>query len=122
MGYALCMTYTVAIVGNLSIENLHEVELCTAYSGNPGIVARQTRRGVRMDNGPQLRCTCRACQRARFWCDVRAATSVIGSALVVIAVLIGGCLFLAGCSHIQVSECENGYSWRGDCIQPLFKE
>jgi hypothetical protein len=47
------MTYMVAIAVCPSIENLHEVGLCTAYSGNPGIVARQTRRGG--DMKPMIR-------------------------------------------------------------------
>lgn len=75
-----------------------------------------------MDEGPQLRCECKRCERARFWSDVRAALSVMFWALLVIAALIGGCLMLVGCSSVQVSECEHGYSWRGDCSQRLFKE
>lgn len=75
-----------------------------------------------MDEGPQLRCDCTSCKRARMWADARAVACVMGSALLVIAALIGGCLMLAGCSVQPVSECEHGYSWRGDCNQPLFKE
>jgi hypothetical protein len=71
---------------------------------------------------PQLRCTCQACQRARFWQDIRAAAGVMFWALLLIAALIGGCLMLVGCSAAPVSECEHGYSWRGDCNQRLFKE
>lgn len=52
----------------------------------------------------------------------RAATGAVFWTLIAIAALIGGCLLIVGCSSVKVSECENGYSWRGDCNQMLFKE
>lgn len=45
----------------------------------------------------------------------------IGFILYAIAVVVS--LFLmSGCSLTPASECEHGYSWRGDCAQPLFVE
>lgn len=75
------------------------------------------------EHEPVLRCTCSQCTRARYLRELRAATGVIFWALIMIAALIGGCLFVVGCSVTPVTtECEHGYSWRGDCSQPLFKE
>lgn len=72
---------------------------------------------------PQLRCTCSQCKRARVLMELRAAAGVVFWTLIMIAALIGGCLFVVGCSVTPVTtECEHGYSWRGDCSQPLFKE
>lgn len=72
--------------------------------------------------GPVLRCTCSQCTRARWLRELRAATGVVVWTLIMLAALIGGCLLIVGCSSIPVSECEGGYSWRGDCTQRLFKE
>lgn len=70
----------------------------------------------------QVRCTCIACQRERFWQDVRTALGVIVWALFVVVGLVDLCIVLTGCSSVPVSECEYGYSWRGDCNQQLFQE
>lgn len=75
------------------------------------------------EHEPVLRCTCSQCTRARYLRELRAATGIVVWTLVMIAVLIGGCLLIVGCTSIPAaSECENGYSWRGDCNQMLFKE
>lgn len=74
------------------------------------------------DHAPVLRCTCSQCRRARWFGELRAAAGVMFWTLIMIAALIGGCLFIVGCSTNKVSECEYGYSWRGDCTQQLFKE
>lgn len=74
-----------------------------------------------MDEELQLRCTCRVCQRARYWREVRASAGVVIGAVMVIVAMAVACLLLTGCAT-TVSECEHGYSWRGDCAQPLFKE
>lgn len=70
-------------------------------------------------NGPLVRCTCSRCTRARRRSELIAAAGVVRLCILV-AVVIGVCLFFAGCSLQPVSECENGYSWRGDCNQRLF--
>jgi hypothetical protein len=75
-----------------------------------------------MTHGPQLRCVCSQCVRARYLRELRAASGVIFWTIIMLAVLIGGCLFIVGCTTVVVTECEHGYSWRGDCSQPLFKE
>jgi len=71
---------------------------------------------------PVLRCVCKRCTRARWMSDMRAAAGVMFWTLIMIAAVIGGCLLVVGCSTTKVSECDSGYSWRGDCSQRLFKE
>jgi hypothetical protein len=76
-----------------------------------------------MTHGPQLRCVCSQCVRARYLREVRAAAGVIGWTIIILAALIGGCLLIVGCTTTPVvTECEHGLSWRVDCNQPLFKE
>lgn len=74
------------------------------------------------EHQPVLRCTCSQCRRARWFGELRAAAGVVVWTLVMLAALIGGCLLIVGCSLPRATECDNGYSWRGDCNQPLFQE
>lgn len=42
------------------------------------------------------------------------------AAVLMLMIVLGACILISACS-VTPTECADGYSWRGDCAQQLYK-